>query len=80
MREYINQEALQAHLRSLAESIKSAPPEVQAEAARHRAIEMHNAEVDRKKALKRQLRDMAKKLGMPVDRVKRMIGGAVKGK
>jgi predicted transcriptional regulator len=78
MREFINQDALQAHLASLAKSINSAPPEVLEQARRARDIEMHNQAVDKTKARKKQLRDIAKQLHMPVEKVKQMVGRGMK--
>lgn len=77
--EAFSQSALRAHLAKLAASINSAPPEVQAEAARHRAIEMHNAEIDKQKARKQEIRAIAKKARVPVENIKRMFANVRKG-
>lgn len=77
--ETFSQSALRAHLAKLATSINSAPPAVQEAAARQRAIEMHNAEIDQQKARKKEIRAIAKKARVPVENIKRMFANVRKG-
>lgn len=76
MKENISQIALQAHLREIEARIGNAPPEVLAEAKRHREIEMHNLQIDQARAKKQQFKAIAKQSRLPVDQVKRIITGA----
>lgn len=69
----INQNVLREHLEMLRENIGNAPTHVLHKAVRRHKIEAHNAEIDRKKAQKEKLRQIAKQARLPVEAIQRMV-------
>lgn len=76
----LNQEALQAQLKGMEALIASAPAHVLQEVQQRQHIDAHNVAIDKAKAKKKQLRQMAKQARIPVEVLKRMIKSVQKVK
>lgn len=79
MSRLIDQRALAAHLRQLEQNIANAPTHV-LEAIRHeQEIDAHNAAIDKKKADRKKLRQVAKQARVPLPVLKRVLASAKRG-
>ncbi len=76
----LNQEALQAQLRSMEAMIASAPQHVLEQVQQRQQIDAHNTAINEAKAKKAQFRKMAKQARIPVEVLKRMVKSVQKVK